>query len=48
MADNFQYMFYGFLAAFVIIAGYVILLALRERKLERELERVRQMVGSGR
>ena len=41
---NFRYMFYGFVAAWLIIAVYVVLLAMRERKLRRELDRVRQMV----
>jgi CcmD family protein len=42
---NFQYMFYGFLAAWLIVVVYVVLLALRERKLRRELDRVRKMLG---
>jgi len=37
-------MFYGFLAAWLIVLLYVVMLALRERKLRRELDRVRQMV----
>jgi CcmD family protein len=41
---NFLYMFYGFLAAWLIVILYVVLLAMRERKLRRELDRVRQMV----
>ena len=41
---NFLYMFYGFLAAWLIVLLYVVLLAMRERKLRRELDRVRQMV----
>jgi CcmD family protein len=41
---NFQFMFYGFFAAWAIIAVYVVLLGLRERKLRKELDRVRQMV----
>lgn len=41
---NFLYMFYGFLAAWLIVLLYVVMLALRERKLRRELDRVRQMV----
>jgi CcmD family protein len=41
---NFRFMFYGFLAAWLIILGYSVLLSLRERKLRRELERVRKMV----
>ena len=41
---NFDYMFYGFLAAWLIILIYVLLMAMRERRLRRELDRVRQMV----
>ncbi len=44
MTDNFQYLFYGFLAAWLIVALYVVLLGLRESKLRKELDRVRQMV----
>jgi CcmD family protein len=41
---NFLYMFYGFTAAWLILVVYVVLLALRERKLKDELDRVRRMV----
>lgn len=41
---NFLYMFYGFLAAWLIVVIYVVMLAMRERTLRRELDRVRQMV----
>ena len=41
---NFRYMFFGFLAAWLIILVYALLLGLRERRLYRELERVRRMV----
>ena len=41
---NFLYMFYGFTAAWLILVMYVVLLALRERKLKAELDRVRRMV----
>ena len=41
---NFMYMFYGFAAAFVILVIYVVSLALRERKLTSEIDRVRRMV----
>jgi CcmD family protein len=41
---NFLYMFYGFLAAWLIVILYVVLLAMRERRLRSELDRVRQMV----
>jgi CcmD family protein len=43
-ARNFMYMFYGFAAAFVILVVYVVSLALRERKLSSEIDRVRRMV----
>jgi CcmD family protein len=43
-ARNFMYMFYGFAAAFVILVVYVVSLALRERKLTHEIERVRRMI----
>ena len=41
---NFDFMFYGFLAAWLILIGYVVSLAMRESRLRRELDRVRQMV----
>ena len=41
---NFQFMFYGFLAAWLIILAYVLLPAMRERRLRKELDRVRRMV----
>jgi len=43
-ARNLIYMFYGFAAAFVILVIYVVSLALRERKLTQEIDRVRRMV----
>ena len=43
-ARNFTYMFYGFAAAFVILLVYVVSLALRERRLRSEIDRVRRMV----
>ncbi len=44
---NFLFMFYGLGAAWALIAVYVIVLAQRGRKLREELNRVRNMVGSG-
>jgi CcmD family protein len=41
---NFTFMFYGFLAAWLILVGYVLSLAARERKLRRELESVKNMI----
>jgi CcmD family protein len=45
-ARNFTYMFYGFLAAWVIVLVYVVSLAQRSARLKKELENVRQMVAS--
>jgi|HubBroStandDraft_1064217.scaffolds.fasta_scaffold189938_2 CcmD family protein len=42
--QNFTFMFYGFTVAWLIIIGYVISIALRERKLRQELDRVKRMV----
>jgi CcmD family protein len=41
---NFEFMFYGFLAAWLIVVVYVVFLAMREGRLKRELDRVRRMV----
>ena len=43
-ARNFTYMFYGFAAAFLILLVYVVSLAMRERRLRSEIDRVRRMV----
>lgn len=43
-ARNFTYMFYGLLAAWVLLAAYVVALVGRERRLERELENLKRMV----
>jgi CcmD family protein len=37
-------MFYGFAAAWVVLAGYVFILGARERKLRRQLESLRRMI----
>ena len=44
MNANFEYLCYGLMAAWLIVAIYVILLGLRESRLRKELDRVRQMV----
>jgi CcmD family protein len=41
---NIEYMMYGLTAAWLIVVAYVLLLALRERSLRKELDRVRKMV----
>ena len=39
-----MYMFYGFLAAWLIVIIYVVSIAVREKHLHQELERVRRMI----
>jgi len=41
---EFQYTFYGLLIVWLVITVYVVSLALRERRLKAELDRVRRMV----
>ena len=41
---EFQFTFYGLLIVWLIITVYVLSLALRERRLKQELDRVRRMV----
>ncbi len=45
-ARNFTYMFYGFLAAWLIVMLYVISLARRGARLKKELEEVRHLFAS--
>ena len=41
---NFLFMFFGFAAVWAVLAGYVISLAARDKKLWRQLDSVRRMV----
>ena len=41
---NIEFMLYGLTTAWLIVVAYVLLLALREAKLRKELDRVRKMV----
>jgi CcmD family protein len=43
-SENFTFMVYGFTAAWLIIMIYVISIALREKRLRQELDRVKRMV----
>lgn len=43
-ARNFQFLFYGLLAAWLILCAYVVSLVARERKIKRQLESLRQIV----
>ena len=44
-ARNFTYMFYGFLAAWLIVLVYVVSLARRGARLKKELEDVKAMLA---
>lgn len=42
--NNFVFLFYGLLTAWLVLLAFVGLLAGRQRKLQRELERLRLML----
>ncbi len=44
---NFQFLFYGLGAAWLIVTLYIVTLAQRGRKIRSEIERVKQMLGEG-
>ena len=41
---NFEFLFYGFLAAWLVVVIYVVSIAARERRLRAELDRVKRMI----
>lgn len=41
---NFTYLFYGFAAAWAIIALYVVSLASRERRLRSQIDNLKRMI----
>ena len=41
---NFTFMFYGFLAAWVILCACLVALVAREHKIKRQLESLKQMI----
>ncbi len=45
--QNSTFLFYGFTVAWLIIIVYVISIAVREKKLRQELDRVKRMVEEG-
>jgi CcmD family protein len=45
--ENYNFMFLGFTVAWLIIIVYVISIALREKKLREEIDRVKRMVEEG-
>jgi CcmD family protein len=44
-ARNFTFLFYGFLAAWLIVLLYIVSLARRGARLKKELEQVKQLAG---
>lgn len=42
---NFAFMFYGFLAAWLIVLLYIVSLARRSARLKKELDDVKQLVS---
>jgi len=45
--ENYNFMFLGFTVAWLIVMVYVISIALREKKLRQELDRVKRMIEEG-
>jgi CcmD family protein len=41
---NFLFMFYGFLAAWLVLTSYVVALVGRERRIKREIENLKRMI----
>ncbi len=41
---NYAFLSYGLMAAWVILAGYVVMMVGRQRKLKSEIERLRAML----
>lgn len=41
---NFVYMFYGFLAAWLVLIAYIVSMVTRERKIHRDIEVLKRMV----
>jgi Na+-driven multidrug efflux pump len=41
---NFQGLIWGFVAAWLILMAYTLMIVLRERKIRREMERLKNMV----
>jgi CcmD family protein len=41
---NFTFMFYGFLAAWLIVVAYIVSLASREKRIRRELDGLRALL----
>jgi CcmD family protein len=45
---NYEFLSYGLIAAWVILAIYVLMMVARQRRLKSEIERLRTMLGEKR
>ena len=43
---NLEFLFYGFAAAWIIVIAYLVLLGLRERKLQQQLDQMKALISS--
>ncbi len=43
---NYNFMFYGFAAAWLVVIGYLVILGLRERKIQKQLDQVKALLAS--
>jgi len=43
---NYNFMFYGFAAAWVVVVGYLVVLGLRERKLKKQLDQLKALIST--
>ena len=44
LQHNYEFLTYGLIAAWVILAGYVLLMMARQKKLKREIDNLRAML----
>jgi len=44
MSGDFEFLIWALIAAWVVLVGYVLLLAARQRKLKREIAALKEMV----
>lgn len=42
---NWEFMWYGLIAAWVVLTIYVLMMVGRQRKLQQEITRLRKMIG---
>jgi len=45
-AINLRFLFYGYSAAWLIVILFILILVRRERRLDRELSRLKSLVGN--